>query len=98
VTGSLPPEDPRDALIREQAALIAGLSAQVTDLPAHLAELTERDLRLCVHRRQARRLCPGRAPRRTRRKRPDAAASRDRLTLPHEKSRNATSNNTAEAA
>jgi len=40
VTGSLPPEDPRDALIREQAALIAGLSAQVTDLSAQLAELT----------------------------------------------------------
>jgi hypothetical protein len=40
VTESLPPEDPRDALIREQAALIAGLSAQVTDLSAQLAELT----------------------------------------------------------
>ena len=40
MTGSLPPEDPRDALIREQAALIAGLSAQVTDLSAQLAELT----------------------------------------------------------
>jgi hypothetical protein len=40
VTGSLPPQDPRDALTREQAALIAGLSAQVTDLPAPLAELT----------------------------------------------------------
>ena len=38
--GSLAPEDPRDALIREQAALIAGLSAQVTDLSAQLAELT----------------------------------------------------------
>ena len=40
MTESLPPEDPRDALIREQAALIAGLSAQVTDLSAQLAELT----------------------------------------------------------
>ena len=40
VTESLPPEDPRDALIREQAALIAALSAQVTDLSAQLAELT----------------------------------------------------------
>jgi transposase len=40
VTESLPPEDPRDALIREQAALIAGLSAQVTDLSAQIAELT----------------------------------------------------------
>ena len=40
MTGSLPPQDPRDALIREQAALIAGLSAQVTDLSAQLAELT----------------------------------------------------------
>jgi transposase len=40
VTESLPPEDPRDALIREQAALIAGLSAQVTDLSAQITELT----------------------------------------------------------
>jgi hypothetical protein len=40
VTESLPPEDPRDALIREQAALITGLSAQVTDLSAQIAELT----------------------------------------------------------
>jgi len=40
VTESLPPEDPRDALIREQAALIARLSAQVTDLSAQIAELT----------------------------------------------------------
>ena len=40
MTESLPPEDPRDALIREQAALIAALSAQVTDLSAQLAELT----------------------------------------------------------
>jgi hypothetical protein len=40
VAESLPPEDPRDALIREQAALIAALSAQVTDLSAQLAELT----------------------------------------------------------
>ena len=40
VTESLPLEDPRDALIREQAALIAGLSAQVTDLSAQIAELT----------------------------------------------------------
>jgi hypothetical protein len=40
VTESLPPEDPRDALIREQAALISGLSAQVTDLSAQIAELT----------------------------------------------------------
>jgi len=40
VTESLPPEDPRDALIREQAALIAGLSAQVTDLSSQIAELT----------------------------------------------------------
>jgi transposase len=39
MTGSLPPQDPRDALTHEQAALIAGLSAQVTDLPAQLAEL-----------------------------------------------------------
>jgi transposase len=40
VTAPLPPEDPRDALIREQAALIAGLSAQVTDLSAQITELT----------------------------------------------------------
>jgi hypothetical protein len=40
VTESLPPEDPRDALIREQAALITGLSGQVTDLSAQIAELT----------------------------------------------------------
>ena len=40
MTEPLPPEDPRDALIREQAALIAGLSAQVTDLSAQISELT----------------------------------------------------------
>jgi transposase len=40
VTESLPPEEPRDALIREQAALITGLSSQVTDLSAQIAELT----------------------------------------------------------
>ena len=40
MTGPLPPEDPRDALIREQAALIAGLSSQVTDLSAQIGELT----------------------------------------------------------
>jgi transposase len=40
VSESLPPEDPRDALIREQAALIAGLSVQVTDLSAQITELT----------------------------------------------------------
>ena len=37
---SLLPEDPRDALIREQAALITGLSVQVTDLSAQIGELT----------------------------------------------------------
>ena len=40
VTEPLPPEDPRDALVREQAALISGLSAQVTDLSAQIAGLT----------------------------------------------------------
>jgi transposase len=40
VTEPLPPEDPRDALVREQAALICGLSAQVTDLSAQIAGLT----------------------------------------------------------
>ena len=40
MTGPLPPEDPRDALIREQAALISGLSGQVTNLSAQIAELT----------------------------------------------------------
>jgi len=36
VTGSLPPEDPRDALNREQAERIAGLEALVADLREQL--------------------------------------------------------------
>jgi transposase len=41
VTESLPPEDPRDALIREQAAQIAALTAQVAEQAAQVAELRE---------------------------------------------------------
>jgi hypothetical protein len=41
VTESLPPEDPRDALIREQAGQIAALTALVAELREQLDELLD---------------------------------------------------------
>ena len=39
MTESLPPEDPRDALIREQAARLAAQDEQIAALTALVAEL-----------------------------------------------------------
>jgi hypothetical protein len=41
VTEPLPPEDPRDALIREQAALLKEQAEQIAALTALVAELRE---------------------------------------------------------
>jgi hypothetical protein len=42
VTDSLPPEDPRDALIREQAQRIAAQAERIAVLEAVVADLRER--------------------------------------------------------